>query len=89
MLHSKKTSLNLAQAVKSAGQEHGSPDIDYDRFAARWESDPIIKQLVARFDGQGVVIKTKQPEDTPMQGTPPKPGEVSKMAKRATAKAMG
>jgi len=45
--------------------------------------------LVARFDGQGVVIKTRQAADTPMQGTPPNPGEVSKMAKRATAKAMG
>jgi hypothetical protein len=84
---------SIAQAtwdtINQAGQEHGAPDIDYDRFAARWETDPVLKQLVARFDGQGVVIKTKQPEDTPMQGTPPKPGEVSKMAKRATAKAIG
>ena len=37
----------------------GSPAIDYDRFAARWEQDPILKKIVDRFDGQGVVLKTQ------------------------------
>jgi hypothetical protein len=75
-------------AINKMGQDYGAPDIDYDRFAARWESDPVLKQLVARFDGQGVVIKTNKKADHPMQGEPPKPGEVAKMAKRATAKAL-
>jgi hypothetical protein len=71
-------------ALNQAGQNYGSPDIDYDRFAARWESDPILKQLVARFDGQGVVIKTKGTDDQPEQGEPKK-GLVDKMAKHAAA----
>jgi len=74
-------------ALNQAGQNYGAPDIDYDRFAARWASDPVLKQLVDRFDGQGVVIKTKGAEDEPEQGEP-KGNEVSKMAKRATAKAI-
>ena len=36
-------------ALNQTGQQYGAPDIDYDRFAARWESDPIIKKLVDRF----------------------------------------
>ena len=44
-------------AINQTGQEYGGPDIDYDRFAARWDSDPILKQLVSRFDGHGVVVK--------------------------------
>jgi hypothetical protein len=59
-------------ALNQAGQNYGAPDIDYDRFAARWESDPVLKQLVARFDGQGVVVKTKGAEDEPEQGEPKK-----------------
>ena len=43
-------------ALNQLGQEYGAPDIDYDRFAARWESDPILKKLVARFDGHGVIV---------------------------------
>jgi hypothetical protein len=74
-------------AINQAGEEYGGPTIDYDRFAARWESDPILKQLVTRFDGHGVVIKTDAKEPKQMQGQPPKPGEVTKMAKRATDKA--
>jgi len=74
-------------ALNNAGQNYGSPDIDYDRFAARWESDPILKELVARFDEHGVVIKTDKHEPKPEQGEP-KGNEISKMAKRATQKAL-
>jgi len=70
-------------AINQMGQEYGAPDIDYDRFAARWGSDPILKQLVARFDGQGLVVKTNKHEPQPQQGEPPKPGEVTRMAKHA------
>jgi hypothetical protein len=64
----------------------GSPAIDYDRFAARWEQDPILKKIVDRFDGQGVVLKTQAHQEQPGQGKP-QPQEIDKMAKRATAKA--
>jgi hypothetical protein len=50
-------------AINQAGQQYGAPDIDYDRFAARWDADPILKQLVTRFDGHGLVVKTKNKED--------------------------
>jgi hypothetical protein len=72
-------------ALNHAGQTMGAPMIDYDRFAARWESDPILKKLVDRFDGAGLVIKTNNGEDP--QRTSHKEKEhsaVSQMAKRAT-----
>jgi hypothetical protein len=61
----------------------GAPAIDYDRFAARWDSDPVLKSIVDRFDGNGLVIKTDNNAQQPEQGTP-QPNEVEKMAKRAT-----
>ena len=79
------------QALNQTGQQYGSPDIDYDRFAARWESDPILKKLVDRFDGRGLVIKTNKHDDQPMQGNPEKKkaaNAVDQMAKSATKKAM-
>lgn len=57
-------------AINHAGQNYGAPDIDYDRFAQRFDTDPIIKQLVQRFDGHGVVIKTDKKEPKPGQGKP-------------------
>lgn len=71
-------------ALSNAGSNYGSPTIDYDRFAARWESDPILKQLVDKFDGSGLTIKTNQKDQVP-QGQS-KEREISKMAKRATSK---
>jgi hypothetical protein len=43
--------------------------------------------LVARFDGHGLVIKTDKHEPQPEQGEP-ETNQISKMAKRATQKAM-
>ena len=71
-------------ALSHAGSNFGSPTIDYDRFAARWEADPILKQLVDKFDGNGLVIKTNQHDQVP-QGQS-KEREMSRMAKRATHK---
>ena len=75
-------------ALNRAGQNFGSPAIDYDRFAARWESDPILKQLVDRFDGHGLVIKTNANSEEPeQQGAEQGGGGVEQMAKHATANA--
>ena len=71
-------------AINHLGREYGAPAIDYDRFAARWETDPILKKLVARFNGHGVVIKTDKKEPKPEQGNPEAHNEIDKMAKRAT-----
>ena len=78
-------------ALNQTGQQYGAPDIDYDRFAARWESDPILKKLVDRFDGHGVVIKTQKHAEQPEQGNPERKqaaSAVDAMAKSATKKAM-
>jgi hypothetical protein len=61
----------------------GAPTIDYDRFAARWDSDPILQQLVDRFDAAGVVLKTANKENNVSRGQA-QPGQIEKMAKRAT-----
>ena len=80
-----KTPLTISwRALNAAGQSVGAPSIDYDRFAARWDSDPILKQLVARFDGHGVVIKTDKKEPKPEKGNPEAHSQIDKMAKRAT-----
>lgn len=71
-------------ALNQAGKNFGAPMIDYDRFAARWETDPVLKQLVDRFDGAGLVIKTNEKE--PSAKSSHKEREVTKMAKRATAR---
>ena len=59
-------------AINHIGEKYGSPDIDYDRFAKRWEQDPMMKQLVSRFDGRGLVVKTNKHEPQPEQGEPKK-----------------
>lgn len=73
------------KALNTSNAGLGSPDIDYDRFKARWDSDPELKQLVDRFDGNGVVIKTKD-KDPAQVGTKHKENEISRMAKRAANK---
>lgn len=61
--------------------------VRYDQFAARWDSEdegPILKQLVDKFDGHGLTVKTNQGNELPHSGN--KEGEVSRMAKRASHK---
>ena len=68
---------------------HGTaPFVSYDQFNARWndpKDGPMLKQLVDRFDGRGLVVKTKA-KDQPEQGQH-KTGAMKKMAKRAAEKA--
>lgn len=75
-------------ALNRAASNYGAPAIDYDRFAARWETDPILKQIVDRFDGAGLVIKTQAQSDEPEVAQQQQDGgEVEKMAKSATKRA--
>ena len=62
-----------------------APLVRYREFSARWEKEPILKQLVDRFDGHGLVVKTAA-KDQPEQGQK-KTSSMDKMAKRATDKA--
>ena len=77
-------------AINNIGQDYGAPDIDYDRFAARWETDPILKQLVDRFSGQGLVIKTDKGQPAPAEQGKPESGtpKMDAAADAATRKAM-
>ena len=65
-------------------QNMGIP-VRYDEFAARWD-DPqegaILKQLVDKFDGHGLTVKTNEKDK--LAKTSHKEREVSRMAKRAT-----
>ena len=73
------------QAINSALRGKGAPAVKYSTFSARWEKEPILKQLVDRFDGNGLQVKTAA-KDAPEQGQK-KTDAMSKMAKRATDKA--
>lgn len=59
--------------------------ISYDAFAARWESEdegPLLKKLVKKFDGGGLVLRTR--EEQPGKQNDAGQSEVSKMAMSAT-----
>lgn len=80
------------QTINQATQGEGAPDIDYERFASRFDQDPVLQQLVARFDGRGVVLKTDEKEPPAQgqqaQGQDPHAG-INQMAKSATNRAFG
>lgn len=67
----------------------GKEEFDYETFKLTFDSDPNLQKLIARFDQNGIELKTKA--QTPAQG--PIDGDtgsdtVAQMAKRATKAAM-
>lgn len=73
------------KALNVIGHNYGAPSIDYERFAALYDGDPSIQNVVDRFDQNGLVLK--QPEQTQdLAGEPKNTGIVSTMAKRAAKK---
>jgi hypothetical protein len=72
-------------------QNMGIP-VSYRAFAARWDSEEpndqqdveILKNLVDKFDANGITIKSDDGGDSPEVKSDTAPSEVSKMAKRAT-----
>ena len=77
-------------AINQLIGKEGNPQVTYKEFDARWKSqdpsDQELKDLVARFDGQGIVIKTQGIDSTPQQGEPKKNG-VASAAMNATNRA--
>jgi len=80
-------------ALTQAGHKFGMPAIDYKSFNRRWNAiDPktgqptsdaqTLKNLVARFDGNEVVIDAGH-KDQPQQGQP-KTNDVERSAMAAT-----
>lgn len=55
-------------ALNRAAQSYGAPDIDYERFAKLFDSDPTIQSIVDNFDEQGVTLKTDKAAEHPAQG---------------------
>ena len=60
----------------------GDAQFDYDSFKNSYDTNPMIKQLVQRFDARGVELKTKT--KNPKKAQPDGSSEVAKMAKAAT-----
>ena len=61
--------------------------MDYETFKKEFDSIPQLKNIVAQFDGRGLIIKTKEkPEAT--RGQPKNDGGVDVSAKRAAAKSL-
>ena len=71
-------------ALNSIMVNIGDEQFDYDSFKNSYDTNPMIKQLVQRFDARGVELKTKN--KNPKKGQPGGEGEVAKMAKAATAR---
>lgn len=74
-------------ALNNLMQNVGDEQFDYDSFKVSYDSNPMIKNLVTRFDARGIELKTRN--KNPKKGQPEKEGEVSKMAKAATARRRG
>lgn len=72
------------KALNVIGHSYGAPAIDYDRFAALYDGDPSIQNVVDRFDQNGLVLKG--PEAQELEAEPKDTGIVSTMAKRAAKK---
>lgn len=61
-------------------------EVDYDLFKNQFDTTPQLKSLVKRFDGQGIIIKTKK-EAGELDSIPGEKstGSVDSSAKRAAA----
>ena len=66
----------------------GEEEFDYETFKLTYDANPTLQTLIARFDQNGIELKTKtqSPEQGPIDGDTGS-DEVSQMAKRATANA--
>jgi hypothetical protein len=65
--------------------------ISYTAFAKRWQEEQtlppekqVLHNLVVKFDGSGVTVKTQDSKQQPEVGGEEDSGVVSQMAKRAT-----
>lgn len=67
-------------------------EADYDSFKAQFDSNPQMKNLVDKFDENGITIKTKRKAGEPTQLAAKKEkakANVAASAKRAAAKMVG
>lgn len=81
----KSTAPLTWSAINNLLKDEGGPSVDYESFKNLWDNDPLVKNLVDKFDQYGIVVKTNQKE--PNVNSSKKSNQLSKMAKRATSKA--
>lgn len=75
------------QALNNVCQSYGTPSIDYDRFAIRWDTDPVIQDIVDRFDQSGIVLKTTANSQEPTAEPTTDNSKISSIAKKVARKA--
>lgn len=63
--------------------------VDYDAFKSEFDTNPSVKNVVDKFDADGITLKTKNKPEPTVGGEVKKTGKVDAMAKRAAAKALG
>lgn len=64
-------------------QNTSGQSLDYETFKSEFDTNPQIKNLVDRFDGKGIVLKTKEKKQSTEFGK--KPGIDKAAANRAAA----
>jgi hypothetical protein len=70
---SKKTSAQFSwDAISRMMQNISGQEMDYDLFKLEFDANPALKKLVDRFDGKGIVIKTKEKSQPTEFGKKPK-----------------
>ncbi len=90
-----ETSQISYRALNSLTKDDGAPAMDYVRFAAMWDAEEKLPpeqqelhNLVDRFDGSGITLKTHDKDSEIPKGNPKASG-IQSMAKRAAAKELG
>ena len=83
-----QTSYLSWSALNSLMQNVGDEQFDYDSFKLSYDSSPMVKAMVKRFDGRGIELKTRKKDSkTPQDGSGD--DKISKMAKSATNRRIG
>ena len=75
-------------ALNKLNSQRGAPLIDFDGFVQRYDEDPALQSIVSSYSDQGVVLNTDVSSDGEVPSEEPDKSQVSKMAKRATSKAL-
>ena len=75
-------------ALNNLMQNVGKEQFDYDSFKSTYDENPVIQNLIHKFDAKGVELKTQK--TTPKKAeTGKKESSISKMAKSAAKRRLG
>lgn len=71
-------------AVSNMLQNVSGTQMDYETFKQEYDQLPQLQNIVDRFDGQGITLKTKEKPEATRSGAAP----VNLAAKRAASKTL-